>query len=69
MSWQIHYGQRVVTADEAVEVIRSGDRVVLGNACGKPLALFSALEARAAELENVEVFHFISFLLKRNHWG
>lgn len=60
MSWYYHYGQRMITANEAVELIKPGDRVVLGNAVGEPQALLSALLARAGELRNVEVIQFLS---------
>jgi acyl-CoA hydrolase len=44
-----------VSADEAVGVVRSGDRVFLHTAAATPLRLVEALTARAAELSDVEV--------------
>ena len=58
-NWRTHYASKLVTARDAVKAVRSGDRVVLGHACGEPPALVKALAARAAELVNVEVFHVV----------
>jgi len=48
---------RVVTAEKAVETIRSHDDVVLANFCGEPRLLPMALMNRAAELSGVRLFH------------
>ena len=58
-NWRTHYASKLVTARDAVKAVRSGDRVVLGHACGEPPALVKALAALAAELVNVEVFHVV----------
>lgn len=52
MSWQEEYKKKLVTPEEAVSVIKSGDRVcfVQGN---EPQALGLALAARLGEIENV----------------
>lgn len=55
-----YYQNRIVSAQEAVAVIKSGDRVVLGHACGEPLLLVDAMVDRADELENVEVVHMVA---------
>ncbi|NPV91467.1 MAG: acetyl-CoA hydrolase/transferase family protein [Firmicutes bacterium] len=60
MDWQDYYHQRTVTAEEAVKAIKSGDRVVLGHACGEPQALPITMVERASELENVEVVHMVA---------
>jgi len=57
--WRTHYAKKLVSAEQAVRVVRSGDRVVLGHACCEPLALVNALVERAPELVNVEVFHVV----------
>lgn len=46
---------RSVGADEAVSVIRSGDRVFLHTAAATPRLLVEAMAARAGELSDVEV--------------
>lgn len=45
------------TADEALEVVRSGDRVYVHEAAMAPTALLHALARRAPALEDVEVTH------------
>ena len=60
MSWQDHFQKNTVTAEEAVRVVSSGDRIVLGHACGEPLTLPTALVGRAEELEKVEIVHMVA---------
>jgi len=54
-NWKSYYNSRIMTADEAVRVIKSGDRVVDGHGPGQPTLLREAMVRRADELENVEV--------------
>lgn len=46
---------RVKSAEQAVEIIRSGQRIYVQGSAATPLHLLRALEKRAAELKNVEV--------------
>jgi acyl-CoA hydrolase len=48
---------KYVTAAEAVQVVKSGDRVYLQAAAAAPTVLSSALTERASELRNVEICH------------
>jgi acyl-CoA hydrolase len=48
---------KYVTAEEAVKVVKSGDRVYLQAAAAAPTLLVNALTKRAAELRNVEICH------------
>ena len=48
---------RIVTSEEAVEGIRSGDSVYVHGAAATPSFLLDALVARAAELFDVKVIH------------
>jgi len=57
MKWQEYYESHTTTAEQAVKAVKSGDRVVLGHACGEPQLIVDALVARANELENVEIAH------------
>lgn len=54
MTWQEEYKRKLVSAEEAVKVIESGDRVVIP-AITDPLTLETALVARKEELRNVRV--------------
>jgi len=60
MDWKSNYAGKVVTAAEAMKVVKSGDRVVFAHACGEPLELVDALVARAPELERVEINHMVA---------
>ena len=60
MDWRTDYRNKTVTAAEAVKHIRSGNRVVIGHACGEPPSLVAAMVERAPELKNVEVVHMVA---------
>lgn len=60
MHWTSIYDSRLCSAAEAVSHIASGDRVVLGSACGTPEDLIAALLERAGELRNVELVAMVS---------
>ncbi len=59
MNWQAVYKDRLTTAQEAVQVVKSGDRVVLGHACSEPIVLSDALISRADELTDVEIVYLV----------
>lgn len=48
---------KYVTAEEAVKIVKSGDRVYLQAAAAAPTLLANALTERAPELRNVEICH------------
>ena len=39
MDWKAEYQKKLMTAEAAVDRIKSGDRVVIGHAVGQPTAL------------------------------
>jgi 4-hydroxybutyrate CoA-transferase len=51
------YRSRIVTADEALRVVESGQRVYVHNGCAEPIELVKALTRRGPELRDVEVLH------------
>ncbi|MDD5135539.1 MAG: acetyl-CoA hydrolase/transferase C-terminal domain-containing protein [Phycisphaerae bacterium] len=59
-NWRTKYADRLVSAQEAVQQIKSGDRIVSAHACGEPVNLIEALVDRAAELENVRIYHLVA---------
>jgi len=59
-SWSRIYESKVTTAEEAVKVIRSGDRIFLTGNCSVPRVLLEALVNRGPELENVEICHALT---------
>ncbi len=60
MSWKEIYKGKVVTADEAVRKIKSGDRVVFGHAAGEPRVLVDAMVRNASSYKNVEIVHMVA---------
>ncbi len=55
------YRNKVVSAQEAVKVIQSRQRVYLGGGAAVPHRLVDALVARASELSDVEIVHVLTF--------
>jgi len=60
MSYDELYKSKVVSADEAVSHIKSGDRVVFGHACAEPQVLLNALVDNKEKYKNVELYHMIT---------
>lgn len=56
MNYQQEYNAKLVTADEAVKVIESGDVVDYGSFNGKPVQCDRALARRAGELKDVSIY-------------
>ena len=59
MTWLDQYREKLRRADEAVQVIKSGDRVYYGGNAAIPMVLVRALAGRYAELENVQLSHVL----------
>ena len=57
MTWSEEYQSKRMSAAQALEAVRSGDRVWIQSGCGTPSALVDALVARAPELRDVEIVH------------
>ena len=56
-NWQDLYRSRIITAEEAVKFIKSGDRLFLTGNASVPLQVLAALVKRAPELKDVEICH------------
>jgi acyl-CoA hydrolase len=59
MNWLSSYKQKVVSLEEAVNVVRSGDRIFLSGNAATPLLLIHALAKRKEDLYDVEVNHVL----------
>ncbi|KIX14032.1 acetyl-CoA hydrolase/transferase family protein [Dethiosulfatarculus sandiegensis] len=59
MDWQAIYNQKKMSARKAVSRINSGDRVVVGHACGSPETLLAALVANKEQYLSVELVHMV----------
>ncbi|GAP22996.1 acetyl-CoA hydrolase/transferase family protein [Leptolinea tardivitalis] len=55
MDWKTEYAGKIVSADDAVRFIKSGQRVFLTGNCSVPRELLSALMRYAPEIHDVEV--------------
>jgi 4-hydroxybutyrate CoA-transferase len=60
MNWQQIYRSKIVTADQAVEAIRSRHRVFMTGNCSVPKELLGALVRRAPKLEEVEIVQVLT---------
>ncbi len=60
MNWQASYRKKLTTAENAVQVIKSGDYVWVHPGCSNPGTLVKAMVARAPELTNVTIGHILA---------
>lgn len=60
MDWKEIYNDRLMTAEEAVRKIKSGDRVVIGHAVGEPSYVIGKMVENKDEYENVELVHMVA---------
>lgn len=60
MDFQEIYKNKVVSAKEAVQKIRSGDRVVLGHAVGEPTTVIEAMVEEKENYKDVEIVHMVA---------
>ena len=59
MKWAADYKAKLRTAEDAVSIIKSGDRVYYGGNAAIPQTLVRALATRKAELEDVQLSHVL----------
>lgn len=60
MNWEKIYKQKVVSAEEAVSHIKSGDRVVVGHAAGTAELLLKTMVDHKERYQNVEIAHQVA---------
>ncbi|WMJ82374.1 acetyl-CoA hydrolase/transferase C-terminal domain-containing protein [Clostridium sp. MB40-C1] len=60
MDWKEIYKNKVTDAKKAVSHIKSGDRVVVGHACGEPQSLINAMVENKDNYSNVEIVHMVA---------
>ncbi len=61
VAWCERYADKVQTAAEAVRVVRPGQRVYVGSACGEPQELVRALTSYGENLADTEIVHILTF--------
>jgi acetyl-CoA hydrolase len=57
--WISKYTSKLVSAEEAVKVIKSGDKIIIQPGCAAPLNLINAMVKRKEELFGVEIYHIL----------
>ncbi len=55
-----HYRNKVVSADEAVKYIKSGDKILVHSNCAYPTSIVNAMMKRKDELFDVQIFHALA---------
>ncbi len=60
MDWKTKYADKVMSADEAVKLIQSGDTVVLAHAVAEPKALVDAMVANKNLYKDITVSHMVT---------
>ncbi len=59
-NWTERYSEKVGTAAAAMQLIRSGDSVFIGSACGQPQELVDALVEHTPHVQDVHVIHLLT---------
>ena len=59
MRWVDEYKKKLVSAEEAVSDIKSGQRVYISGNAATPYVLVKSLSARKDELKDVELVHVL----------
>lgn len=55
-----NYNSKIVTAEQAVSLVKPGDQVLMHSNCAIPMKLVNALVDRRESLENVEILHVLA---------
>ena len=62
MTWQEIYQSKLTTAEEAIKLIRDGDKIVTGFACGEPIHIEKTLAAHYKEYKNLEIINMLTLV-------
>ena len=57
--WADSYLQKIITADQAVKLIKSGQRVFIGSGCGEPQHLVQTLTEQANSFSGLEIVRLL----------
>lgn len=60
MNWKDIYNSKLVSAEEAIKVIKDNDKVVTGFACGEPFGIERALIDQYQNYHNVEIISMLT---------
>ncbi len=59
LSWQEKYKSKVLSSDEALKVVKSGDKIVIQPGCAAPMELIRALVRKKDDLMDVLIYHIL----------
>jgi 4-hydroxybutyrate CoA-transferase len=59
ISWQEKYKSKVLSSDDALKVVKSGDKVVIQPGCAAPMELIRAMVRKKDDLMNVLLYHIL----------
>ncbi len=62
MDWKTEYAKKIVSADDAVRLVKSGQRIFLTGNCSVPRELLSALIRYAPNLKDVEICQALTII-------
>jgi len=58
--WLKRYNSHITTVNEAVKIIKSGDKIVIQPGCAVPMILVNAMVDRREELIGVDLYHVLA---------
>ncbi|RJP69417.1 MAG: acetyl-CoA hydrolase/transferase family protein [Ignavibacteriales bacterium] len=59
-AWLNNYQSKIVSSDEALKILKSGDNVVVQPGCAAPMELIRAMVRRKDELEDINLYHILT---------
>ena len=59
LSWQEKYKSKVLSSDDALNVVKSGDKIVIQPGCAAPMELIRALVRKKDDLMDVQLYHIL----------
>lgn len=59
MGWKKEYRKKLTDADQALNLVQSGNRVAIGHACAEPTHLVDTMVSKAEQYEDVEIVHMV----------
>jgi len=58
-AWVKNYSEKIVSSDEALKIMKSGDNVAVQPGCAAPMELIRAMVRRKDELTNINLYHIL----------
>jgi acyl-CoA hydrolase/GNAT superfamily N-acetyltransferase len=58
--WNEMYGEKIVSATEALSHVNAGDKIFIGTGCAAPQILIEALTSSQGQVTDAEIFHLLT---------